>query len=272
MLRDCKSLLRADVMNFPRHIMSWLAGIMACFLVSCIDGREEVWMEPDGSGRAEITYSFPAKAARLHGGADGVRRMVGDFLAKNPGISSSTHDVIPVGDRLKVRVLARFDSVLALRKVTAAGAVAKLPPAAKYWVGEVDYQINGRTVDFARTLSPGLSLPGASFMPASVFEGRSLVYIIHLPMAPQSSNANRTENSGQTLVWEVPLAQALRKPVSTRFVTRIPIPGWLLGVAFPLGGLLLFFSMRALRRLGKMRRSPARSAADSTPAADDDVL
>jgi hypothetical protein len=249
-------------MDFPRFIMPWLAAIAACLLVSCIDGHEEVWMESNGSGRAEIAYSLPASAARFQGGAAGVHRMIGKFLAANPGISSFSHEVISVDDRLTVRVHVQFDSIFALQKMTAAGAIQALPSSASHLAGRTEMKIDGRTVEFKRTISPGLALPGAGFMPASMFEGRNLVYTIHLPMAPASSNATRTDDLGRTLIWEIPLTQAVQAPISTQFVAKIPIPRWLVGVALSLVGLASYGVIRRFQKLGKMRTSVAEEAAD----------
>ena len=41
-------------MTWVRHLLRCLTLAAACLLVSCIDGREEIWIEPDGGGRAEF--------------------------------------------------------------------------------------------------------------------------------------------------------------------------------------------------------------------------
>ena len=39
-----------------------LALLLTLVLASCIDGKEEFWIEANGGGRAEITYDIPATA------------------------------------------------------------------------------------------------------------------------------------------------------------------------------------------------------------------
>ena len=80
-------------MTAAGKILRVLALAAACLLTACIDGHEEIWIHRDGSGRADIRYSLPAAAATFHGGEDGVRKMLGDFLAANPALVSPQLDV-----------------------------------------------------------------------------------------------------------------------------------------------------------------------------------
>ena len=232
--------------------MKWLrvmAVIAACLLTSCIDCYEEIWLETDGSGRADISYTLPAAAAKFQGGEDGVRKLIGKFLAETKAIHSSTCEVTTDGDRLKIRVRAKFDSALDLKEISSGGAMEQLPSSATNLAGKVEASVKGRTVDLTRTISPGAALPGSIFMPASNFEGHRLVYIIHLPMAAKESNATRTEDDGRTLVWDFPLEQAIRRPVSTHFKAEIPIPRWLMiAAAVPCSGIVLLAFLRISRR------------------------
>ena len=46
------------------RLLSLLPVLFSLFLVSCIEGEEEIWLEPDGSGRIEATYKMPTAVAR----------------------------------------------------------------------------------------------------------------------------------------------------------------------------------------------------------------
>ncbi len=196
-------------------------------LVSCIDGREEIWIERDGSGRADVAYSLPASAAVLQGGEKGVRRLLEDFFANSPDLSSPKIEVDTVGDRLQIHVKASFKSALDLKKISSGAGMTRLPASATGLAGTVKIATHGLNLDFSRTISPGLALPGAAFFPASQFQGRSLTYIIHLPLAATESNATQISDEGRTLIWEFPLLQSIQKPVVTHFIAPIPIPRWL---------------------------------------------
>lgn len=206
--------------------LRFIAVLTACLLTSCIDCHEEVWLESNGSGRADITYTLPSMAARFHGGANGVKRMIANFLATTKEIKSSTCEVSSENDRLKIHVTGSFDSVRDFKKISAESTILKLPSSATGLAGKVDVNSHGREVSFSRTISPGVALSGSGFMPASTFAGHRLVYIIHLPVVPEKSNATRLADGGRTLVWDFPLGIAIQKPVTTRFKVKIPIPPW----------------------------------------------
>lgn len=237
-----------------RFILHGLALATASCLVSCIDGREEIWLHADGSGRADFAYSLPAAAAGWHGGADGVRRMIEGFLHGTPEISASSCEVATEADRLVIRVRTSFDSAMALEQILHGPALAKLPASAADLAGQVTVQVHGLNLDFSRTIAPGKALPGSSLMPASRFEGRNLTYIMHLPQSATESNATRTEDAGRTLIWDFPLARAVENPVTTRFKTRIPIPAWL-AVAGSLAAVLAAaLGIHKLRRVRQAER------------------
>jgi hypothetical protein len=215
-------------MSFRRAMPRLTACAAAGLLASCIDGREEIWLNADGSGRADVLYSLPAAAAKLQGGETGVQRMIEKFLHDTPAISASTCEVTTVDDRMHIRVRTSFDSALELKDIPKGEALSHLPSSATGLTGDFKVAVHGLTVDFSRTIKAGEALPGAGFMPVSRFKDRQLTYIIHLPKAAMVSNATRVENSGRTLVWDFPLAVALQRPVVTRFTAPIPLPRWAL--------------------------------------------
>ena len=214
----------------------FIIAIAAC-LSSCIDSREEYWLESDGSGRAEITYHLPAAAAAVHGGESGLREMVLAFLKGTPEIGNSACEVILEEKRMRIKINIAFDSALALRDLRNGASIKTLPAAATHLAGEITAGLHGRTLEYTRKISASKALPGAAFLSAAQLNGHRMTYIMHLPAAPMESNATRVENAGRTLVWDIPLTQALKSPVVTRFKMQIPIP-WHLGatIAIPLSG------------------------------------
>jgi hypothetical protein len=239
-------------MTFLGGITRFLAIAAAGLLTSCIDGHEEIWLNADGSGRADATYSLPAAAASLQGGESGIHRMIEEFLRATPAISNSSCAVTTVGDRLKIRVQTRFDSALDLKDISASSAIKKLPSAAHGLAGEIKAEVRGLSVDFARTMRLGDALPGSQFIPASQLAGRNLTYIIHLPKAATDSNATRTEDSGRTLIWDFPLSEALQGPITTRLTAPIPIPIWAIATISIFGIALMIIAARKL-----IRRQPS---------------
>jgi len=242
-------------MGLRRYLIRFFGCLSAIPLVSCIDGREEIWLNANGSGHADVSYSLPAMAASLQGGEDGIRQLIAEFLKGNPAISSSSLEVSTAEDRLKIRVRASFDT-LKLREWSQAAPLGKLPSSAKFMAGEVSVQLEGLTANFARTINPGKALPGAVFMPTSQTKGRALTYIIHLPKAATESNATRTEDGGRTLIWEYPLAKAIQNPITTRFTAPIPVPLWISASVVATVSILGFFVIRRLQKTRFPREIP----------------
>ena len=176
-------------MGFPRHILRLLAVATALLLASCIDGREEFWLNADGSGRADVTYSLPAVAARFQGGESGVRKLVTDFLAATPGLTAPDCEVTTDQDRLVIRVRVAFASALELKAISKNGSLNQLPSSASHLAGDFKVSLACRTLDFSRTIAPGEALPGVSFLPASQFEGRKLVVNVARPMTERAPRA-----------------------------------------------------------------------------------
>jgi hypothetical protein len=233
-----------------------LLAVLAGLLCSCIESREEFWLNADGGGRAEIHFSLPASAAKLQGGDSGIREMIAAFLKDTPEITNARFEVLTVQDRTHVKIHAEFDSALDLMEVAKGSSIQKLPSAATHFAGEVDARFHGRTLALTRTTAPGKALPGAAFLPASQFTNRRLITILHLPAAATESNATRVENHGRTLIWETPLAAAIQTPVTTRFQMPVPIPwGLVTAITLPLASLAVFAFLK-LRKARKQRTQP----------------
>ncbi len=221
-----------------------------------MESHEEVWLESDGSGRAEIRASLPAAILAARGGEKEVGAMIESALSSAGVFSSSHYQITTRGDRAEIRIEAAFDSAMDLVDMTEKSNSTTLPPAMSHMAGRIEVAIHGRTLDFKRVSTPGKALPGSGFLPASAFEGGRLVTTIHLPAAAYDHNASRTGNGGRTLVWETPLAQAVRKPLVARFRMDLPIPWHLVaGIGIPVvcGVAFLIRRIRARRRSAGLR-------------------
>jgi len=234
-----------------RFLISLLLSLIAGLLVSCIEGREEVWINANGSGRAEISYEIPTAATRLQGGVEGVREKLETLVKDSPELNAS-YSLVETGDRLRVTVNASFASAPDLAKAARAKNRENLPAASRYLTGEFAFNREGRTIDIARTISAGKAIPGARFIPERQLRDRKLIYIIHLPAAAEESNATSISENGRTLTWEYPLSDALRGPVTTHFKVKIPIPVWLwvagISVVLFIAALIVFLIRRFRNR------------------------
>ena len=224
---------------------------VALLFTSCLDVREEYWFQGDGGGRADITYSISAMAARMYGGEPGIRRMIDGFLADTPAITSSSYQIVTAGTTMRVRLQLGFASARDLEKVASGASLKHFPSVASYLLGSIRMEMRGTTLNFRREIFPAKALPQAVFLPDSRFAGHRLLYIMHLPVVATESNATMLLDDGRTLVWEIPLERAIKSPVVTRFKTHIPVPWGMVSAAclalVPVGG-LAFFVVRKVRR------------------------
>jgi len=239
-------------MTFRAAVIRGILLAVCGLLASCLDVREEYWLQGDGGGRADITYSVSAMAARMHGGEPGIRNMIDGFLADTPSITSSSYQIVTEGARMRVRLQLGFASARDLEKVLSGASIKHFPSAASYLLGTLRMDLRGTTVDFHREIFPAKALPEAALMPDSQFTRHRLLYIMHLPVAATESNATMLLDDGRTLVWDMPLERALKAPVVTRFRARIPVPWGMVftgGLALlPAGGLVFFVIRKARRR------------------------
>ena len=230
-----------------RLLLLGICGLLA----SCIDGREEYWLAADGSGRAEIHYEIPAVIAKGCGGEAGISKLLDTFVRETPTLTNASHQVTSHTDRLMVDFHASFQSALAavaaLRGDSALSA-GNFKPVVEPLIGQFDIHHGGLNVELTRTVSPSKALPGSFLMPASQFDGRRLVYILHLPVAARESNATRTADGGRTLIWDQTLQESLKHSILIHFKATLP-PPW--GKIAGVGALLVaaaWLGLRARRR------------------------
>lgn len=236
------------------RIFQILAAIVCLILASCIDGREEYWLNTDGSGRAKVRYEVPKASTLLHGGTSGIRKKVDAFMTGNASaFSKSAHSVTEADGRVSIELDVSFASAQSLENLAVTDR--SIPGPVSHLIGEFRFTRNSREVGLVRTISPGKALPGSRFMPASRFKDRSLTYIVHLPVPANRSNATRTENNASTLIWEYPLASTLRQPITTEFEVTVPIPRhWIVGASIA-GLALTALAFSLLRSLFTRRRA-----------------
>lgn len=202
-------------------------------------------------------YSVPAIAAKLHGGTDGVGTLIGRLFLGNPKLTDTHFDVTQAGDRLTIQLRARFASVRDLVAISHGDTVQKLPSPVAGLVGKTELKISGRTVDFTRTITAGKAVPGGSFLPRSSLADRKLVYIVHLPVQGEETNATRTSDGGSTLEWQIPLREALAKPVVLHFTGKIPIPAWVFASGSGVLAIVGWLAVRSWqRRTARIRSFP----------------
>ena len=222
------------MMAIIRHPLRLLLLVLCGLLASCIEGREEYWIESNGSGMAEIHYDVPAAIAAGLGGEAGISKLLDQFIKDTPTLTHAVCQVRRKGDRMAVDFKASFKSVLDLITAVSGNSVLSAGDAKALvnpLIGQFDIRQRGRGVELTRTVKPSGALPGSLFMPDSQFTGRRLQYILHLPVRVLESNATRTEDGGRTLIWDHSLKDGLKKNIVIHFKAAMPLPWWIMAVA-----------------------------------------
>lgn len=222
-------------------------------VTSCFETHEELWVNADGSARAEFRYNVPKRALLLAGGADGLDRQVREMVATLPELRLDSLTLTPTDDRMEMVAHLSTDSLLWLRDIKKNSALKQMPETTTDFAGVFRIKLESLKVDFTRTIKIGHALGfTAMAIGDEDRENRRLYCAIHLPLPAIESNATRTEDNGRTLIWDNTLGDALKEPLVTHFRAPIPLPRWLAPVATGAAiglGLILWLAVRwCLRR------------------------
>ena len=237
-----------------RLLISCLAALL---FGSCLDCHEEVWLNPDASGKAKVRMIMPLQAAGIHGGENGIRSLITDYLNATPAITSHSVETAVSEGRLKIVITMTFDNALNLVNLTSGSGSEKLPAAATALIGHANMEFRGANISLKRRIDLTRSIPGSMFIPSEQLKGRNLTTVMHLPRAATSHNADTIEDSGKTLIWTTPLASALRAPLNQSFIMPLPIPWLAIGGGILLLAILIAGIFCSIYRRKKIKRMPA---------------
>lgn len=226
-------------------------------LTSCIEGEEEIWVNSDASGRAKLRITAPTVLFSKFGGAE---TLVED--AKTAAEDSDQVEILAItaskkGSRttlsaeLTFQDARRVGSFLQTFRDPATPLVKSDPELV---VGDValamgfpDYHYD-RKIDLAPLLAEQAIPPFALNM---IGEDARLSYILHLPTAVTTSNADAILDDGKTLKWDQPVSRLLEGPVEMSFAAPLPLPYRLIAVVALLLISLLAVIVSFVRKRGR---------------------
>lgn len=226
-------------------------------LTSCIEGEEEIWINPDASGRAKIRITAPTLLFSKFGG---VETLISD--AQVAAEDSDQVELLSItankkGSRTTLSAEATFQDARqfgACLKTFRDPETPLVKSEPEIIVGEValdlgypDYRFD-RKIDLAPLLAEQTIPPFALNM---MGDDANLRYIIHLPTAAKTSNADSVLDGGRTLTWDQPVSRLLKGPVGMSFSAPLPLPYRLIIILLLL---LLVLVTGAIILLKKLRR------------------
>ncbi|MDP7307121.1 MAG: hypothetical protein QF405_05710 [Roseibacillus sp.] len=243
------------------RLLALLSILLPLLLVSCIEGEEEIWLEPDGSGRIEATYKMPTVVAQKIGEPDELVEILKKAAARDPHIelTSVSHQTRRGG--VTLRFSGTFDD---LRKLATFPERQLRDPAepdkrvkAEVLFGETHLDISWRGISYDRKVDIGWLLkssPAAkSIMKVPALLGdSSFHYTLNLPTSTRQSNATTQSQDGHKLEWLFPLKDHVQEPMHLTAEGDLPLPGslWLI----PFAVLVLLFLIQNRRARKKLPR------------------
>jgi hypothetical protein len=237
-----------------------LLGLFAISLLSsCLDGREEYWINRDGSGRLEARYMLPSVAVANMGGEAAMRSKIEAFFAnqKNVNVQHLAIKNESGSVFLEINVaFSRASDFVALLNGGKDDTTKKKPDALDLLLGTMKAQRDGLNVALQRDVDMRELFAESPFpLQDQHTRNRDLEYIIHLPVKVQKSNAHEVTDDGKTLRWSFPLALALKEPLHVELYAPIPFPYWFYALLIAFSLCVIFWIWKKCRKPSKKRSS-----------------
>ena len=243
------------------RLLALLPVLLPLLLVSCIEGEEEIWLEPDGSGRIEATYKMPTVVAQKIGDPDELVEILKNAAARDPHIelTSVSHQTRRGGVTLKFS--GTFDD---LRKLAPFPQRQLRDPAepdkrvkAEVLFGTTHLDISWRGLSYERQVDISWLLKSSPAAKSIVrvpalLGNSSFRYTLNLPTSARESNSTTQSQNGHKLEWLFPLKNHVQEPMHLTAEGDLPLPGtlWLI----PLAALVLLFLIQNRRARKKLQR------------------
>lgn len=243
------------------RLLALLPVLLPLLLVSCIEGEEEIWLEPDGSGRIEATYKMPTVVAQKIGDPDELVEILKNAAARDPHIelTSVSHQTRRGGVTLKFS--GTFDD---LRKLATFPQRQLRDPAepdkrvkAEVLFGTTHLDISWRGLSYERQVDISWLLKSSPAAKSIVrvpalLGNSSFRYTLNLPTSARESNSTTQSQDGHKLEWLFPLKNHVQEPMHLTAEGDLPLPGtlWLI----PLAVLVLLFLIQNRRARKKLQR------------------
>jgi hypothetical protein len=205
-----------------------LAGVCALlFLNSCIEGEEEIWIEKDRSGKAQIRITMPTLLFKRLPNWETLSEDADCCAKKTRGVKLKRFSVDSTPARTVVSGKISFDDA------------RRIEPFLSSLFQEQGLQTSSGE-DLSRNVIVSTHFPNLHFhrniglrnfakkqkippFALGLLGEQSRFYsVMHLPTAVKTHNADIISGDRRTLEWEFPVADLLQKKVTMTFVAPLP--------------------------------------------------
>lgn len=197
---------------------------------SCVEGEEEIWINPDASGHLVVHYELPSAALAQLGNPADLTRALRMIDEKEDGIEITALTFEVQGFQAIFHLAATFKDARKLLEIAErseeilAAETGSSPEQMNSVSGEIDFAIKGLTPTFNRVISLEGIFP--AFVSPSMLKSSNFKYTIHLPAEVKQTNAHTISADRRTVSWTFLLKEHFSEPMEMSFTTELPIPWW----------------------------------------------
>lgn len=245
----CAIRVHAAGMTIFRALALWC---LPFFLVSCLDYREELWIEANGSGKIHATISINTEIANTAGGGTGqpdkFEAQLKEVLDATEGATLDQYQSYTQGAKRVYDFKVSFHDLRRLKPAIAAGQgtvggvfgdfeIEKIPDgrlAVKRVISAekpAAAEPSAPASDTGDALGEALGKAMGGLLANALLSGYQLEYVTHFPTEVIGANTSEIDRETNTVTWRFPLSQVSQGPVT--MTAEIKRPGlwmwWALG-------------------------------------------
>lgn len=236
-----------------------LLGLGVVLLSGCIEGREEIWLKVDGSGRLKASYRMPHVIMGQFGGAEQLTTTLREAAERDPHVDlseisyrSEKRDIILEfeGTYDDLRKLCTFPQ----RQLRHPDDPDK-PVKAEILFGVTDLTISAKEISLHRTIDISSIIPKRLQKNPKLLRDSQFHYVLNLPVSATETNAHVLPADRRRLEWVFLLRDHVTEPMVLTARGPLPIPWWV----WLLAGLVLVLPAIVLIRFARRKRALTRS-------------
>ncbi len=211
--RFSEALAKGNVSTFHRFFRLALMFILITFLSSCIEYREELWLEKDDSGHLTFEIGLPPHTSMED---DEISELsIVSLCDTIEGLDVTGHSTYMVDDITWIHVDLEFKDILLLNEIE------------NEWFGEIyitEDDEGNRVLKRFITMSDTINVSNSKFgnmLKHAMLGQYSWIYTMHFPDKLYETNAPiaRTDTLTNTAIWEYNLASLIndQKVITGRY-------------------------------------------------------